>query len=124
MLRDAAAWVASLRDRIEPHENGTPQYRLNLWRQMFDTPSYLKLFTSPPEERVWEYTLPGTRDIVIDRANSKSYIQLLPDAEREQVRVDIGAIVDKGEGLVWRNKEEGVFDYPYKTTVVTFNRKE
>ena len=91
---------------------------------MFDTPSYLKLFTSPPEERVWEYTLPGTRDIVIDRANSKSFIQLLPDAEREQVRIDIGAIVDKGEGLVWRNKEEGVFDYPYETTVVTFNRKE
>ena len=64
-----------------------------------------KLFTSPPEERVWEYTLPGTRDIVIDRANSKSYIQLLPDAEREQVRQDVGAIVDKGEGLVWRNEE-------------------
>ena len=66
----------------------------------------------------------GTRVIVIDRANSKSYIQLSSDAEREQARKDVGVVVDTSEGSMWRNKEEGVFDYPYKTTVVTFNRKE
>ena len=91
---------------------------------MSETLSYhLKLFQSPPDECVREFTLPGTWDIVIDQANSKSYIQLLLDAEREQVRKDVGAIVEKGEGLMWRNKETGVFDYLFKTTAVAFNRK-
>lgn len=123
LLSDAAGWIASLRDRVERHEAGTPQYRLQLWRQTFDKPAYLRLFTSPPEEHAWEYTLPGTRDLVIDRASSKSYITMLPEAQREQLRRDIGEIVDKGEGLVWRDQAAGVFEYPYKTTVVTFNKK-
>lgn len=43
--RESAGWVAQLRDRIERHEAGTPQFRLNLWRQAFHTPSYIKFFS-------------------------------------------------------------------------------
>ncbi|KAL4253192.1 S-adenosyl-L-methionine-dependent methyltransferase superfamily protein [Abortiporus biennis] len=120
--RDAAGWVAQLRDRIERHENGTPQYRLNLWRAAFDTPNYIEHF-QPPEEHVWAYTLPGTQQLVVDRACSKSYITLLPDDEKQQVVKDVKDIVDRGDGLVWKDKDQGVFEYPYKTTAIVIKKK-
>ena len=119
--RGAAQWVAQLRVRIESHEKGTPQFRLGLWRQAFDTPSYKKFF-QPPEESQWEYTLPGTLDIVTDRALSKSYITILSEEEKTSVKVDIKGIVERGDGMVWKDEKEGVFEYPYKTYVVLSKR--
>lgn len=116
-FRDAARWVAQLRNRIEQHENGTPQFRLNLWRQIFDTPSYKKFFVSPLEKD-WSYTLPGTIDIVLDRASSKSYVAILPEDEKTKVREDVRTIVERGEDKVWTDEAQGVFEYPYKTYVV------
>lgn len=115
--RDTVQWVAQVRDCIESHEIGTPQFRLGLWRQTFDTPSYKKLF-QPPEESQWEYTLPGTLDIVTDRALSKSYIAILSEDEKTTIKADIKSIVERGDGMVWKDEREGVFEYPYKTYVV------
>ncbi|KAI0054120.1 S-adenosyl-L-methionine-dependent methyltransferase [Auriscalpium vulgare] len=120
--RDAAAWVAQLRDTIEQHEKGTPQFRLGLWRQLFDTPSYQKYF-QPPEETSWAYSLPGSLDIVTDRALSKSYIAVLPADDKVKVKADIEAIVKKGDGKKWIDESEGTFEYPYKTFVVIFRQK-
>jgi len=120
--RDGAAWVAQLRDRIEGHESGTPQFRLNLWRAVFSTPSYTSHF-QPHEEQTLTYALPGTRDIVINRALSKSYIAILPPAEKEKVVQDIDEILRKGEGKKWTDESQGIFEYPYGTLVVTFRKK-
>jgi ubiquinone/menaquinone biosynthesis C-methylase UbiE len=48
--REKARWVAQLRDAYEQHENGTPQFRLGLWRATFDTPNYMQFFEKPIEE--------------------------------------------------------------------------
>ncbi|PFH54313.1 hypothetical protein AMATHDRAFT_72820 [Amanita thiersii Skay4041] len=68
--RERAQWVAQIRDLIEQHEGGSPQFRLMLWRQTFDTQSYKRYF-EPPIEKVWSFVLPGTLDIVVERASSK-----------------------------------------------------
>jgi len=120
--REGARWVAQLRERIESHEKGTPQFRLNLWRQTFDTPAYKELFQAP-EERVWSYILPGTLQVVMDRACSKSYIAVLPEDEKVKVKEDVKNIVLKGEDKVWMNENQGVFEYPYKTWVVVAKKK-
>lgn len=120
--RDRARWVAQLRDRIEQHEEGTPQFRLGLWRQAFDTPNYQKLFAAP-EENQWPYDLPATVDIVVDRASSKSYISILPDAEKAKVQADLREIVNKGEDKVWIDEAKGEFKYPYRTYVVVSRKK-
>ncbi|KAH9952235.1 S-adenosyl-L-methionine-dependent methyltransferase [Amylocystis lapponica] len=120
--RDGAAWVAQLRDLVEQHEQGTPQFRLGLWRAAFATPSYATHF-APPEENTWAYALPGTRAIVADRAQSKSYISVLPPAEKAQVVADIGRILDQKDGLVWIDEAKGVFEYPYQTLVVLAKKK-
>ncbi|KAJ7858120.1 S-adenosyl-L-methionine-dependent methyltransferase [Mycena olivaceomarginata] len=120
--RDAAKWVAQVRDRVEQYEGGVPQYRLGLWRQIFDTAQYQKAFEAP-EEKSWSIPLPASADIVVDRVRSKSYIALLPDEEKAIVKEDLATILKKGDGKVWINESEGIFEYPYKTDVVVARRK-
>ncbi|KAH9901007.1 S-adenosyl-L-methionine-dependent methyltransferase [Cubamyces lactineus] len=120
--RNRAAWVAQLRDRIERHESGTPQFRLGLWRAAFSTPSYLANF-EPQEENVWDYVLHGTRDIVVNRACSKSYIAVLSPEDKQKVIDDIDAILQRKEGLVWIDEAQGLFEYPYQTFLVVARKK-
>lgn len=119
---ESAAWVAQLRDRIEFHEGGTPQFRLELWRATFSTAGYTENF-GPQEETVFSYKLLGTEQIVVDRACSKSYIAILPTDQKKQVVEDVKAIVRKGDGLVWTDREKGEFEYPYKTWAVIAKKK-
>ncbi|KAJ7172457.1 methyltransferase type 11 [Mycena filopes] len=65
--RETAKWVAQVRDRIEQYEQGSPQYRLGMWRKAFETEAYQKAF-DPPEEQTFGTPLQATLDIVVDRA--------------------------------------------------------
>lgn len=121
-LRDAVTWVSQLRDRIEKHEDGCPQFRLGLWRQLYDTPSFKQFFTAA-EENSWDYNIPGTVDIVVDRALSKSYTVVLPDAEKKSITEDIKGYLQNDKGKVWIDESQGLFEYPYKTLVVTATKK-
>ena len=121
-LSDAAGWVAQLRDVYERFEKGSPQFRLGLWRAVFDAPSYPVLF-QPHNETVFSYTIPATADIVADRVCSKSYIAVESKESQAEVRAGVKDILHKGDGKVWINEKEGVFEYPYKTYVVALKRK-
>jgi SAM-dependent methyltransferase len=120
--RDHARWVAQLRDRIESHEEGTPQFRLGLWRAMFEASNYNKHFT-PPDEQQWPYSLPATAELVVNRAFTKSYIAVLPEEQKRSVEQDVRNIVERGEDRIWIDQEKGVFEYPYKTYVVISRKK-
>ncbi|KAF8654102.1 hypothetical protein AX16_003635 [Volvariella volvacea WC 439] len=120
--RDHARWVAQLRERIEQHENNTPQFRLGLWRQTFDTTNY-NAFFKPQQEHVWSYHLPTTVDTAIDRALSKSYIAMLPEVEKNKVQEDIKEILARGDDRTWIDKNAGVFEYPYKTWLVIAEKR-
>ncbi|KDR81644.1 hypothetical protein GALMADRAFT_239720 [Galerina marginata CBS 339.88] len=120
--RTGAPWVAQVRDLIEVHEQGTPQYRHNYWRQTFDAPSYQRAF-QPPQERSWAYTLVGTKESAVDRASSKSYVAILPDDKKKEVQNEIRRIVDSDTTKVWIDKSKGTFEYPYKVDVVICQKK-
>ncbi|KZV90237.1 S-adenosyl-L-methionine-dependent methyltransferase [Exidia glandulosa HHB12029] len=119
--RDAASWVARLRDTIEVHEKGTPQYRLGLWRATFGTKSYVNFFEKE-EELVWSYALPTTAEAVVTRAHTKSYIAMLPEDEKTKVSENVRKIL-ADEPKTWINEAEGVFEYPYKTTLIVMRKK-
>lgn len=114
--------MAQLRDTIEEHEAGTPQFRLFLWRKTFETPSYNKFF-EPPEEFVWSYSLIATETAVVDRASSKSYIAVLPPDQKEAVLQKVRDIVRKGEDKEWVDEAAGTFHYPYQCWVVLAQKK-
>ncbi|KAL0570249.1 hypothetical protein V5O48_011711 [Marasmius crinis-equi] len=120
--RDAAGWVAQLRNRIEQHEKGSPQFRLGLWRKAFDTTSYQASF-DPPEEKTWAYTLPGTAELATERACSKSYIAVLSDEERAKLVEDLQEILKEGRDREWIDEEKKIFKYPYQTFVVISRKK-
>ncbi|KAG9040555.1 hypothetical protein FS837_000462, partial [Tulasnella sp. UAMH 9824] len=54
------AWVAANRKAYEAYEQGTPQFRLGLWRKMYQVPA-IRFFPSQ-EEREVTWTLPTTVD--------------------------------------------------------------
>ncbi|KAG6334831.1 hypothetical protein ID866_4253 [Astraeus odoratus] len=115
--RDRAAWAAQVRDCIERHEQGTPQFRLGLWRQAFATSSYIQNFHEP-EEKVWDYHVVTTEQLAIDRALSKSYISVLPPEQKASVVSELIAIMARGDDRVWVDQSRGMFEYPYQTLVV------
>lgn len=54
---------------------------------------------------------------------SKSYITALSDAERETLGHEIRDVVRRGEGKTWIDKDQGTFEYDYKTDLVLAQRK-
>ncbi|WFD37223.1 uncharacterized protein MJAP1_000165 [Malassezia japonica] len=85
--RDAAPWIAKLRDLYEKFEDGAPQYRHMAWKKMYKTPSFEKYFTElEPTHQLRK--LPTTFDGVVDRMLSKSYVSVLPDEQKERLAQD------------------------------------
>ena len=122
-FRDGAQWVAQVRDLIEEHEQGTPQFRHGYWRATFDTPSYKAHFEAP-QEKIWSYVIPGSKEGAVDRASSKSYVAVLPDEKKKEVQDAIRKIVDEDKQKVWIDESQGLFEYPYKAYVVVSQRKQ
>jgi SAM-dependent methyltransferase len=119
---EGAGWVAQVRDLIEQFEQGTPQFRLDLWRALFETQSFQSLF-QPQKERSWCYPLVSSLDIAIERAMSKSYIAVQPEDMKASIKSNIREIVQRGDGKQWIDKDNGLFEYPYRILVVVFQRK-
>ncbi|BGP40108.1 hypothetical protein JCM10449v2_004066 [Rhodotorula kratochvilovae] len=115
-------WVAGLRDAYERFESDTPQYRLGLWKAMYDEQEYHERFTAPSHD-VFRRSLPTTEDLAVQRVFSKSYITALSDEQRAELEVHLRATLRKGEGRKWIDEQEGVFEYPYETDLFIAKRK-
>lgn len=115
--RAKAAWVNQLRAEIESHDKGNPRQNLELWRQSFSTPSYKNHF-QPPEEKEWTYEVTGTLQLSIERTLSSSSIAVASEEEKAGVVKEVTRIIQAGDGMVWVDKDKGIFEWPYKTRVV------
>ena len=119
---EAAPWVAQVRDQYEQFEQGTPQFRHDLWRALFSTQSFQSFF-HPHKEKSWHYPLVGSLDIVTNRALSKSYVAVQSEDTKATIKAEITEIINRGDGKQWIDEDKGFFEYPYKTLVVVFQRK-
>lgn len=59
---------------------------------------------------------------MLNRAFSKSYITVLPDDEKAKVKSELTSVIERGEGKVWTDENQGIFEYPYKTFLVIAER--
>ncbi|KAJ2915073.1 hypothetical protein MD484_g5333, partial [Candolleomyces efflorescens] len=121
--RSRAPWLKQCRERIEQYENNSPHFRFGLWRKAFDVPNWDKYFTRPVE-KVHEYHHPGTMERLVNRSVTKSDVAPLPDEEKKKIQKDIASYIQKGEGMVWIDKEKGIFEYPHQVTLVLAHRKD
>lgn len=123
--REAAPWVAQIRDLYEQYEDGTPQYRHMYWHAMYKTPTCTSHFNAD-EPRHYHRTIPTTLQAVIDRVLSKSYISVLPQEKQDKLVKDISDYLnntpDEHLGRKWIDKEQGIWEYPYRTDVFIFRR--
>ncbi|KAJ3990130.1 S-adenosyl-L-methionine-dependent methyltransferase [Lentinula detonsa] len=124
-----AKWVASLRNLYEKYEGDSPQFRLGLWRQTFDSnscPEYARLFEGPIEES-FQWWIPTTVEGVVQRVSSKSYIAILEQESKDEYNKLVQNVKEllKREDVEksWVDTEKGVFEYPYKSTVVVARKK-
>ena len=122
MNSDRAEWVGKVRDIYEKYEQGSPQFRLGLWRGTFTTPSYDKLF-HPHEEHKLNHIVPTTVEGVQGRVCTKSYIAILGEEEQKKVGERIADVFGRGEARTWIDKDKGIFEYPYNTILVVMRRK-
>ncbi|KAJ1599296.1 hypothetical protein NDA14_006362 [Ustilago hordei] len=124
--RQAAPWVAQIRDLYEQYEDGTPQYRHMYWHAMYKAPTCTSHFKAD-EPRHYHRTIPTTLQAVIDRVLSKSYISVLPQDKQVKLVKDISDYLnntpDEQLGRKWIDKEQGVWEYPYRTDLFIFRRK-
>lgn len=118
--REKAHWVAVVRDYYEAYEKGTPQVHHNMWEATFQTPSYVSAF-HPPERFTTEWSVPTTKSAVQDRILTESYITQLSDEKKAILCDKIGKVLEK-EDKKWIDQGSGVFEYPYKTTVVAMKK--
>ncbi|TFL07306.1 S-adenosyl-L-methionine-dependent methyltransferase [Pterulicium gracile] len=120
--KDGAAWVDQIRNVYEQYEDGTPQFRLGLWRQTFETKSYQALF-APQKEHEHAYTLSANLDVVLNRALSKSYVAIRPDDVKSTIKEELTKIIQRGDGQVKSKENPAEFEFPYKTLAIVAKKK-
>lgn len=114
-IRDTTvAWVHRLNDVFNRYEGDVMRFWRGEWRTAFERTD---AFTSPIlDEFRYEHTL--TRDGVIDRVLSVSFIATLPSDERARVVADVEAILD--DDPLTRGRDTVVL--PYVTHLYTCRR--
>lgn len=118
-------WIAQSIAVAAPYLHGGANSieKMNAWRQIFSLPGYQAHFLPPEEENTF-MTLTGTRARVTAYMLSASGIAVQPKDVQEKIIAQIGEVLDRGEGLVWIDKEKGEFEQPFGTNVVVMRRKE
>ncbi|BGO99658.1 hypothetical protein NBRC10513v2_003885 [Rhodotorula toruloides] len=115
-------WIAQLRDAYEQFEAGTPQYRLGLWKTMWDQEAYWDVF-GEMEKTEFTWMKEVTEQGAVDRVFSKSYITALSDDERAKLETKLREIIQRGDGKKWIDEKAGTFEYDYTTDLFIARRK-
>lgn len=92
------------------------------WRQIFSLPTYTSNFEPPTDETIRTIAT-GTRASVTAYLLSASGIAVLPSDDKAKVATKVAEVLEKGEGLVWQDKEKGEFEQPFATHFVIIKRK-
>ena len=92
------------------------------WRDVFNAPSYSKLFQLPQEDSTTS-TVTLTVERFITFFMTMSYIAIHSDEQKQLVKEQLKAIMDEGDGVDWVDKSEGTFIAHGKTTAVSMRKK-
>ena len=90
--RDASVpWVGRLNEIIDRADDGHPRFRTEQWRQAFD----LTALFDPLEQTVFGYEQRTTRELVVDRVASISYVAAMAEARQRVVLDEVGDLLAK-----------------------------
>jgi ubiquinone/menaquinone biosynthesis C-methylase UbiE len=118
-VRDARVdWVSRVTEIIDRYENDkhVPRYRDQEWRKAFEKAELFRLVA----EREFPYMQEMTREGLVDRVASTSFIATLDEAERMRVLEEVGSLASNHPDLAGRAR----FEHPYVTEVYVFERAD
>lgn len=90
---ESVRWIRELTDLIEPYRGDTPSHRSLRWKAAFDASDAFLA----PELTAFPYLHDTTRDRIVARVLSISFIATLAADERERVAAAVGRIVPVDE---------------------------
>ncbi|KAL5489894.1 hypothetical protein ACEPAI_4726 [Sanghuangporus weigelae] len=119
-----ALWLKQIYDVCMPYRNNTPASAAewDRWRQIFELAVYKQNF-APAEETTVNFTEDRTLESIIDLFLSWAGVAVLPDQEKEIVKAKIRDIVKRGDGLVWKDENQGIFETPFVVEPIVIFRK-
>lgn len=107
-VRDESVdWVAELTTIITPLEGDAPRFYKGDWKKPFPHAG----FTALAETRLQHEHVGPPEQVIIDRFMSVSFIAALPDAQRQQVRAQIEALIERHPAL----RGQTIVRFPYTT---------
>jgi SAM-dependent methyltransferase len=113
---EASPFWAGLTKLLAPHRGDAPAHRAYVWQRAFEE---TELF-GPLESRAFPYRQRLTRDQVVDRVLSTSFIAALPVPERKDVKAAVVSLLDADPETAGREDLE----LPYRTDVYRTERKD
>ena len=117
-------WVAQANKIARPYLTGSVSTEnIDAWRRLFSLPGYQAHFL-PPEEETLRATLPGSRKGIAALMLSASGIAVQQKDVQERILAQLDEVLDRGEGLVWIDKEKGEFEQPNVTNVIVMRKKD
>ncbi|MFV0316033.1 MAG: class I SAM-dependent methyltransferase [Microthrixaceae bacterium] len=113
---ESVPWVGELTDLVEERTGGRPytDHRDRDWNDVVDHEGG---FEHLGDHR-WSNPIPTTRDGVVERVRSTSYVALLDEGEREQLIVDARRLLAEDRDLAGQDS----FDYPHHTVMHLWRR--
>lgn len=112
---DAVAWVARLSEIVNRREGDAPRYRTGGWRRAFDDAPGL---FAPLEEARFTHVHPLSRDGVLDRVASISFVARMEPPDREEVLAEVRALLGSHPETAGRDE----LGLPYVTKVHLYER--
>ncbi len=106
---ESEPWVRALTDLIEPYRGDTPSHRSMRWLDAFDGTNRW----DHPRRVAFPYRHVTTREGVVDRVLSISFIAALPQEERDRVADGVRALLPLSDEVV----------FPYRTDVWLSRRR-
>jgi len=119
---EKVAWAQQLSEFIMSYREKDSSSVTGKWREAFETQVYKDHF-APPEEKLFHYSAAATLNSVVEISMSISSMTVLPADEKVKAREKIIEIVERGDGKVWVNEQEGLFEDYYFANVVIIHRK-
>lgn len=99
-----------------------PGILFDRWRDVFDRPLY-HMFFEPPHEVTTTSSAHTTVERFIAFLMTVVYIAILPDEEKQLLKEKVLAIMEKGDGVLWIDKSQSLFEIPQRNVAISMRKK-
>jgi len=113
--RENKKWVGELRDYYEQFEMNSPQYRLELWKEVWEEEEAKCLF-SPLQFQSIIHSIHSTKETIRQRLMSKSYMGCQEEKVRGEISEKIMEILNNATDIDY--DDNGLVSFPYSTDIV------